>query len=146
MFVTCLYAILDPATGRLRFANAGHDLPYQRRGDEVRELRATGMPLGLLPDMHYEEAEATLDPGDTVLFYSDGLVEAHDPGRAMFGFPRLRALVGAYRDGDKELVDTLLTALAGFTGAGWEQEDDITLVTLQRSPGLAHAADAVGRE
>jgi serine phosphatase RsbU (regulator of sigma subunit) len=51
MFVTCLYAVLDPKSGRLRYANAGHNLPYLRTEDGVGELRATGMPLGLLPGM-----------------------------------------------------------------------------------------------
>ena len=141
MFVTCLYAVLEPASGRLRYANAGHDLPYQRRGETVVELRATGMPLGLLPGMRYEEQEATLGPGDSVLFYSDGLVEAHNPQREMFSFPRLRELVAhPALERDKTLVDYLLTELARFTGRGWEQEDDITLVTLQRSQGGAHVA------
>jgi serine phosphatase RsbU (regulator of sigma subunit) len=137
MFVTCLYAILDPATGRLHYANAGHDLPYRRRSSGgaggAEELRATGMPLGLLPGMGYEEKEIVLEKGDSVLFYSDGLVEAHDPQREMFGFPRLQGLVGAHRSGGQALVNFLLSELARFTGEGWEQEDDITLVTLERS-------------
>jgi len=132
MFVTCLYAILDPETGLLRYANAGHDLPYLRHANGVTELRATGMPLGLMPGMGYEEKEATLEVGDGVLFYSDGLVEAHDPDREMFGFPRLQGFVGAH-DGGATLVDFLLAELDRFVGAGWEQEDDITLVTLKRS-------------
>ncbi len=141
MFVTCLYAVLEPASGRLRYANAGHDLPYQRRGDAVVELRATGMPLGLLPGMRYEEKEAVLAPGDSVLFYSDGLVEAHNPRREMFSFPRLRELLARPAlERDTTLVDYLLTELARFTGRGWEQEDDITLVTLQRSQGSGHFA------
>jgi len=132
MFVTCLYAILDPATGLLRYANAGHDLPYLRHAKGVTELRATGMPLGLMPGMGYEEKEATLEVGDGVLFYSDGLVEAHDPEREMFGFPRLQGFVGAH-PGGATLVDFLLAELDRFVGHGWEQEDDITLVTLKRS-------------
>src|SRR5215207_8851527 len=137
MFVTCLYAILDPATGRLHYANAGHDLPYRRRASGgaggAEELRATGMPLGLLPGMGYEEKEIVLERGESVLFYSDGLVEAHDPQREMFGFPRLQGLVGAHRSGGQALVNFLLSELARFTGEEWEQEDDITLVTLERS-------------
>jgi serine phosphatase RsbU (regulator of sigma subunit) len=137
MFVTCLYAILEPATGRLHYANAGHDLPYRRKGSGgaggAEELRATGMPLGLLPGMGYEEKEIVLERGESVLFYSDGLVEAHDPQREMFGFPRLQGLVGTHRSGGQELVNFLLSELARFTGQGWEQEDDITLVTLERS-------------
>jgi serine phosphatase RsbU (regulator of sigma subunit)/anti-sigma regulatory factor (Ser/Thr protein kinase) len=131
MFVTCLYAILDPASGRLHYANAGHDLPYWRHNAEAVEMRATGMPLGLLPDMHYEEKELTLTAGDSVLLYSDGLVEAHNPQRDMFGFPHLRQLV-ADHPGGAGLIDFLLAELAAFTGPDWEQEDDVTLLTVQR--------------
>jgi serine phosphatase RsbU (regulator of sigma subunit) len=135
MFITCLYAILDPTTGLLRYANAGHDLPYRRKASAggAEELRATGMPLGLLPGMDYEEKEIVLESGDSVLFYSDGLVEAHDPQREMFGFPRLQGLVGAHRTGGAAMVNFLLSELARFTGDDWIQEDDITLVTLERS-------------
>ncbi|MDP9487590.1 MAG: SpoIIE family protein phosphatase [Actinomycetota bacterium] len=135
MFVTCLYAILDPESGRLVYANAGHDLPYRRRAgrsEGAEELRARGMPLGLMPGMGYEEKEIVLERGEGVLFYSDGLVEAHDPRRDMFGFPRLQGLVGAQRSGGSSLITFLLSELRRFTGEGWEQEDDITLVTLDR--------------
>src|SRR5687768_11045016 len=82
MFVTCFYAVLEPKSGSLRYANAGHDLPYLwRGGGDAEELRARGMPLGLMPGMSYEEKEITLQRGESVLFYSDGLVEAHDPKR-----------------------------------------------------------------
>jgi serine phosphatase RsbU (regulator of sigma subunit) len=139
MFVTCLYAILDRESGRLVYANAGHDLPYRRRAGRkggAEELRATGMPLGLLPGMGYEEKEILLQKGESVLFYSDGLVEAHDPRREMFGFPRLQGLVGTHRSGGSSLISFLLSELARFTGEDWEQEDDITLVTLERSEEL----------
>jgi serine phosphatase RsbU (regulator of sigma subunit) len=97
MFVTCFYAILDPKNGRLVYANAGHDLPYWRRNvGGAEELRARGMPLGLMPGMGYEEDEIVLKGGESVLFYSDGLVEAHEPKGEMFGFPRLRALVAEH--------------------------------------------------
>jgi predicted ester cyclase len=93
MFVTCFYAILEPESGTLSYANAGHDVPYLWRGGDADELRARGMPLGLMPGMSYEQKEIELDCGQSVFFYSDGLVEAHDPKGEMFGFPRLRALV-----------------------------------------------------
>lgn len=133
MFVTCLYAILDPATGRLVFANAGHDLPYRRSASGVDELRATGMPLGLMSGMKYEEKEIELLPGERVLFHSDGIVEAHDAQRKMFGFPRLRDLMASAPE--TSLVNFLLAELARFTGPGWEQEDDVTLVILEREGG-----------
>src|SRR5262245_61919072 len=107
MFVTCLYALLDPRTGFFRFANAGHDLPYVKTRDGVAELRARGMPLGLMPGMVYEENEITLAPGDCVLLHSDGIVEAHSPAREMFGFPRLKATVGA-APGGQALIDRVL--------------------------------------
>ena len=132
MFVTCLFALLDPVRGRLRFANAGHDLPYVRTSGGVDELRATGMPLGIMADSHYVEAETILAPGESLLLHSDGLAEAHAPDRTMFGFPRLREEVGRH-EGGQPLIDGLLEALDRFTGPGWEQEDDITLVTLTRS-------------
>src|SRR5215213_7143528 len=137
MFVTCLYAVLDPASGRIRYANAGHNVPYVSTEGGVTELRATGMPLGLLPEMTYEEKEATLAPGDTVLLHSDGLAEAHNPDREMFGFPQVASLTGEASDGEV-LIDRLLKELQEFTGPGVEQEDDITLVTIgRRAAGAA---------
>jgi serine phosphatase RsbU (regulator of sigma subunit)/anti-sigma regulatory factor (Ser/Thr protein kinase) len=139
MFVTCLFAILDPATGRIVMANAGHNLPYIRTDDGVTELRATGMPLGLMPGIRYEETEGVIAPGSNVLLYSDGLVEAHDPNQQMYGFPRLRDEM-AVDDAGSELLDRLLETLHRFTGPDWEQEDDITLVTLRRASGVADGA------
>jgi serine phosphatase RsbU (regulator of sigma subunit)/predicted ester cyclase len=133
MFVTCFYAILDPESATLSYANAGHDLPYLHRGrGEAEELRARGMPLGLMPQMGYEEKEIQLDVEEGVFFYSDGLVEAHDPKGEMFGFPRLRALVGEHGE-EQALGDFLMEELYSFVGEGWEQEDDITLLTLRRA-------------
>jgi len=135
MFVTCFYAVLDPESAGLRYANAGHDLPYLRgrSSNHAEELSARGMPLGLMPEMSYEEKETVLDAGDSVLFYSDGLVEAHDPQRhQMFGFPRLRALVAGHAE-KRSFVTLLIAELYSLTGEEWEQEDDITLLTLRRS-------------
>src|SRR5918998_1755345 len=132
MFVTCFYAILDPTSGHLVYANAGHDLPYLHRNGDAEELRARGMPLGLMPGMSYEEKEITLHTGEAALLYSDGLVEAHDPEGDMFGVPRLRALIAEH--GEKlSLGHLLLQELYSFAGERWEQEDDITLLTLRRS-------------
>jgi predicted ester cyclase len=132
MFVTCFYAILDPKNDSLRYANAGHDLPYLWHGGTSEELRARGMPLGLMAGMNYEEGEASLREEDGVLFYSDGLVEAHNSKGEMFGFPRLRALVAEHGE-ERRVGDLLLEELYSFVGGGWEQEDDITLLTLKRS-------------
>ena len=136
MFVTCFYAILDPRSGTLSYANAGHDLPYLHRNGEAEELRARGMPLGLMAGMSYEEGEVSLGEGGCVLFYSDGLVEAHDPQGGMFGFPKLRALVAEHGE-ERSLGNLLLEELYSFVGEGWEQEDDITLLTLRHSVPLS---------
>jgi serine phosphatase RsbU (regulator of sigma subunit)/predicted ester cyclase len=139
MFVTCFYAILDPKSGSLSYANAGHDLPYLWQSGEAQELRARGMPLGLMPGMDYEEKEITLQADEAALFYSDGLVEAHDPKGEMFGFPRLRELVAEHGE-KRSLGDLCLEKLYSFVGEGWEQEDDITLLTLRRSPSLSRTS------
>lgn len=131
MFVTCLYGILDLETGRFVFANAGHNLPCVGHRDGATETRATGMPLGMLPDQHYEEAEVTLEPGETLLLYSDALPEAHDPRGDMYGFPRVLGQVGKGPRGTR-LIDHLVDDLWHFAGDDWDQEDDITLVVLHR--------------
>jgi anti-sigma regulatory factor (Ser/Thr protein kinase) len=94
------------------------------------------MPLGLMSGMTYEEKEAVLDPGDCLLLYSDGLVEAHNAHREMFGFPRLKERLAAslrIAPDSAALVDFLLSELREFTGPDWEQEDDVTLVILERT-------------
>jgi len=146
MFVTCLYAILEPKSGRLCFANAGHDLPYHYGAGGVDELRARGMPLGLMQGMAYEEKEIALAPGEGVLFYSDGIVEAHNTEREMFSFGRLQRLLASRSQGGEALVAFLLDELARFTGSSWEQEDDITMVLLEREVTTDDRLSVVGRQ
>jgi serine phosphatase RsbU (regulator of sigma subunit) len=134
MFVTCLLAVLDPTTGELRYANAGHCLPCQQSEAGVSELRATGMPLGLLPGMTYEEKDTFLAPGDQVILVSDGLVEAHNAERQIFGTRRLLDSL-AKRPASVESISYLLDVLERFTLPGTEQEDDLTIVALARLPG-----------
>src|SRR5258708_21096690 len=100
MFVTCLCAVLDLETGRLEYANAGHNPPQQRTIDAVVELRAPGMPLGLMPNLEYEVKQTLLAPGDTVFLYSDGLVEAHTETREMVGMKRLQSLIAEHPGGE----------------------------------------------
>ncbi len=135
MFVTCLLVIIDRRSGAIRYANAGHNPPYLCTAQKVVELRATGLPLGIFPNMIYEEKEAWLEPGDSLLLYSDGLTEAHDREGDMFGFPRLNEFLStssrSQLEGEK-LIQFLMARLADFTGPGWEQEDDITMVAAKR--------------
>jgi serine phosphatase RsbU (regulator of sigma subunit)/anti-sigma regulatory factor (Ser/Thr protein kinase) len=130
MFVTCLALVIDLDTGKTQFANAGHNLPYVRRGDAVIRIEARGMPLGLMSDSVYDEIDTEILPEDIVLIYSDGITEQHDVAGEMFGFERTEALVGEATSGD-DLIDRSVAVLTTFSD-GNEQEDDITLVTLHR--------------
>jgi serine phosphatase RsbU (regulator of sigma subunit)/anti-sigma regulatory factor (Ser/Thr protein kinase) len=140
MFATCLCAVLDTRTGRMMYANAGHNAALQKTKDGVIELRARGMPLGLMPGMTYEEKETVLAPDDTIFMYSDGLVEAHDPQREMFGMKRLHDSVHQHSGGEM-LISHLRDALFEFAGGDWEQEDDVTFVVIQRVAGGAVVID-----
>lgn len=142
MFVTCLYAILEPTSGKLRYANAGHNLPLRWRDGIVGKLNATGVPIGLMPHMNYEANTTELMPGELLLLFSDGIVEAHSPTNELFGEPRLAAFLrtqpaaGIPEQMGRELIRRLLDELATFTTSRDEREDDLTLVTLHRADNV----------
>jgi serine phosphatase RsbU (regulator of sigma subunit)/anti-sigma regulatory factor (Ser/Thr protein kinase) len=140
MFVTCLYAIIDTRGGGVVFANAGHNLPYVRRADGVLELRATGMPLGLMPDITYEEKTHQLADGEWMVLTSDGITEAHNPQGQMYGFARLMARIAAQKK-ERNLINDLVSDLEKWSGSG-EQEDDITMVVVRRTASAEAAAAA----
>lgn len=142
MFVTCLYAIIDTEAGEVVFANAGHNLPYVRTGEGVTELRATGMPLGLMSGMAYEEQTYTLATGEVMVLTSDGITEAHNAEGEMYGFPRLMGRIGA--EASDDMVSLLVGDLEQFSDPDREQEDDITLVVVQRTSSAAASAAAFG--
>ncbi|MGH2852514.1 MAG: ATP-binding SpoIIE family protein phosphatase [Solirubrobacteraceae bacterium] len=142
MFVTCFYGVLDPATGHVRYANAGHNVPLVDSSGRPSDLRATGMPLGLMPGMSYEEREADLGANSCVLLYSDGLIEAHDAQKEMFGTERVVELLAQAGDA-QTVVDRLLHELDGYTDPEAEQEDDITLVVLRRGGEPAAASSGI---
>jgi serine phosphatase RsbU (regulator of sigma subunit)/anti-sigma regulatory factor (Ser/Thr protein kinase) len=139
MFVTCLYAIIDTDAGRVVFANAGHNLPYVRTADGVVELRATGMPLGLMPGMDYDDKVYELSDGDLMVLTSDGITEAHNPDGEMYGFSRLMGRVAAKPKND-DMVTSLVADLERWTGSDAEQEDDITLVVVRRTASAEDSA------
>ncbi|MEX0795733.1 MAG: SpoIIE family protein phosphatase [Acidimicrobiia bacterium] len=143
MFVTCLYAIVDTAAGDVVFANAGHNLPYVRTSDGVVELRATGMPLGLMARMDYEEKTYRLEHGDVMVLTSDGITEAHNAEGEMYGFARLMGQVAKKTKND-DLVASLVDDLEKWNGPGSEQEDDITLVVVRRTASAEKSASAFG--
>lgn len=137
MFVTCFCAVLDVGTGRIRYANAGHPLPVIVADGAVSELRATGMPLGLLPDSSYEVVETVLPVGSLLVVASDGVAEAHGENGEMYGFERVAKVIGADPDSP---IDALLDDIDRF--AVGSQEDDITIVALHRRSSAAQSSVA----
>lgn len=139
MFVTCLYAVLDPVSGYLKYANAGHNLPLRRIDGRIEKLYATGMPLGLMTLMQYEQKETMIRPDERILFYSDGLIEAHNSDHEMYGSKRLEELLAREEFGryhPREAIARLLFELKSFTGNQTKQEDDVTLLSLHRTDYL----------
>ncbi len=137
MFVTCHIAFIDLRTGDMEYANAGHCLPIWCHAGQMSELRATGLPLGLIPKMAYTNHSVKMEHGDRVLYYSDGMIEAHDAQGEMFGQPRLMTVLAENQTRHcltgRRLIEFLMDRLSGFTGLAEEQEDDITLVYLEHS-------------
>lgn len=135
LFVSVFYAVLDPDSGMLTYANAGHNPPFLLRRQETGRaelLTRTGMVLGVMADVTWEAAVIALQPGDTVVIYSDGVSDALNERGEFFGDERLQALVEQRRHSPAtELLDTLLAAQQDFTGSA-PRFDDATLLILQR--------------
>lgn len=139
MFVTLFYGILDTRTGRLAYANGGHNPPFVRRADgRVEALAGTdGLALGIVDQMPYDETAVDLAPGDTLLLYTDGVTEALDTGSAEYTAERLAAAVAAFPDGGVEdLVGHVLQDVAAFVGPA-EQADDLTMLAVRYGGGDA---------
>jgi sigma-B regulation protein RsbU (phosphoserine phosphatase) len=148
--VTMLYAMLDTRRGVLRLANAGHNYPLLIAG-RVFELELSGLPLGVDGDSEYDELTATIDYGDTIVLYTDGVVEASAADGEIYGYDRLAAMLRAHAAlKPRALVSALLHELRAWSGG--EQADDITMVIIRRR--LAHlgaelrsiAADVLGAD
>jgi len=133
-YATVLLAILEPATGRLCYANAGHNAGLLiRTSGEVVELRPTGMPIGLTEDADYHAGEAALEPGDLLVLYTDGITEALDPDDEEYGLPRLRAFCVEHRGLPLEELATRLEADLDRFARGVPFADDRTLVMARRA-------------
>jgi len=132
MFVTLFYGILQPETGDLRFGCAGHNPPLLFRTDgEVRELTTPGIALGVLEDVVLGEDQVTLEVGDILVCYTDGLTEAINGAEEAFGVERLTEAVAAHREQSAEaLVAAINGALLRFTER--PPFDDLTLVVIKR--------------
>jgi sigma-B regulation protein RsbU (phosphoserine phosphatase) len=131
--VTCLYAVLDPADGRLDFAKAGDLTAYHTHSGDVEEFETSGQPLGLALASQYEQREVTIDAGECVVFATDGLIQAQNSDGEPFGVPRLKAILEKETSCSQALVDALLSELKKFTDDDWVQEDDITLLVLEHT-------------
>lgn len=133
-FVALSYASLDPARRRLTLANAGQLAPLHRRADgSISYLQPPGptLPLGLVSAINYQELTAVLAPGDTLVFYTDGIVEAKDRNRHLFGFERLEALVRDYGElPPEQFIDHVIATITAFAD-GVPQHDDMTLLVLR---------------
>ncbi len=135
-FVTAFYGIFDPASRTLTYASAGHNPPRLKRCEDgsVMSLEDVGnLPLGVDVEMSYDEATHTLRPGDQIIFYTDGITEAHGPdGRTMFGVERLDEVLENCHLTADGLIHAVLDAVEGFT-AGSAAEDDRTLLVAKVS-------------
>ncbi|PMP74927.1 MAG: stage II sporulation protein E [Chloroflexus aggregans] len=134
LFVTCFYALLDPSTGHLTYANGGHNYPllYQRATGQVTPLAAQGIVLGIIPDPQFTPGEIILEPGDVVLFYTDGITEAMNPQRELFGDERLSTVLRSVSHlSPHEIVEAILQAVSAFV-SDTPQADDMTMVVLKR--------------
>jgi len=135
LFVTTFYAVLETRTGKITFANGGHNYPllYATATGEVRPLRAQGIVLGIIPQPQFEQLESALAPGDVLLLYTDGVTEAMNPQRELFGDDRLAAVLRAnHSRGPQEIINAVLAAISEFA-AGQSQADDITMVVIKRT-------------
>lgn len=134
LFVTTFYAILDSSTHTLTYADAGHNYPlhYRAATGEVEQLQASGIVLGVVPEPRFEERGAALDPGDVLLFYTDGVTEAMDARRQLFGEQRLiDTLRRTHGQSPEQIITHVLDAVTRFSAAA-PQADDITLVVVKR--------------
>jgi sigma-B regulation protein RsbU (phosphoserine phosphatase) len=133
--ITMLYATLDITCGRLQVANAGHNYPVLING-RVAEVEVSGLPLCVDIESDYEEVSASIAPGETVLLYTDGVIEAVNTAEELYGYERLEQLL---IDNERLRPRSLLAALLQEqrTWSDGHQSDDVTVVIIRRR--LAHA-------
>lgn len=133
--VTVLYAILDPVNHNVTFTNAGHNRPIIKRvppGTKVEKLQMAGLPIGLFDEINLTDVTISLDPGDVLVTYTDGLTESFDTNDEMFGEDRLLRLIEACPESSAQaILDRILAEAAAFA-VGMPQSDDITLLIVRR--------------
>ena len=127
MFVTLFVGILDLKTGRLRYCNAGHDAPYINKSLLPCE---PNLPVGVLPGMSFCEQETMMETGSTIFLYTDGLTEAMNAKRELFGEQRITDIISAFTGSTQELIETMAAAVHEFVG-DTEQSDDLTMLAIR---------------
>lgn len=144
MFVTAFYGILEISTGTFTYANGGHNYPllYRAATDKVEQLQALGIVLGVTPEPRFEQRVVTMEPGDVLCLYTDGVTEAMDPRRQLFDDHRLsEVLRRSHHLPPEQIIGRIVDAVTNFA-AGKPQSDDMTLVVLKRNPVAAHRPTA----
>lgn len=130
-FTTAFLAEFDPATRGLTFVNAGHNPPVRIRGLEVEQLKTGGVPLGILKDANYEAGRTALQPGDVLVIYTDGVVEAENVAGQEFGDDHMLAAVRAVPGGSaQQIMQQLMAQIELFVGTA-PQHDDITCMIVR---------------
>ena len=134
MFVTLFYGVYNTTTGEIRYVNAGHNAPYiVRRNGEVEELSGCGnICLGVMPDVPFNASSVTLNPGDAIVTFTDGVTEAFSANGELFGEKRLEALLATLADKTAEETTAAVNTAVQKHAEGAEQSDDITTLVLKR--------------
>jgi len=136
-FITCVLGILDPQANTLTLANAGHLTPLIRRGTAIDDLprNVSGLPIGISPQITYSELELPLNPGDACLLYTDGVTEAMDPDKELFGVERLSTEFIRTCEGTAEdPLAQILTAIDEFSRESPRERDDVCMMMVRRTP------------
>lgn len=133
-FITVFMARLDADSNRLTYSNAGHDFPYlYRKSGEVERLESTGIPIGMLPDFPFTEKVVDFNPGDVLLIYSDGIIDAVNSSNKEFSETKMAELASDYVDKDpEEIIDIINKNVLRHIGSA-PQFDDITLMVIKRN-------------
>lgn len=132
-FIATVFSVYDAGTRRLTLANSGGPYPILVRDGIVQSIRVGGIPLGLYPDTEYEEITLDLQPGDTVLFASDGILESENAQQEEFGFDRLSAVLASVspKHSASDIADKIMAATNHHSGEGVAPGDDRTLLVLR---------------
>lgn len=138
-FIAMSFAVYEASARRLTLSNAGGPYPLLVRDGHVVSIRLEGVPLGLLPETQYDQSDIDLQPGDVVIFASDGIVESENAGQEEFGLHRLCTLLAGIspEDSARAIAEKILAETDTHTGAGLTPNDDRTLIVLRVTDEVA---------